>query len=61
MLVLSRKYGQSIVFTGPDDVRIEVDIVEVGAGARNKGQVKIGITAPESVNVIRKEIEGRTR
>lgn len=47
MLALSRKMGESIIV----DNNIEITILEV------KGeQVKIGVTAPKSVPVYRKEI-----
>jgi carbon storage regulator len=47
MLVLTRKVGESLII-GDD---IEVKIVEV-----NQKAVKIGIEAPKSVSVYRKEI-----
>jgi carbon storage regulator len=47
MLVLTRKAGQSILIDG----NIEVCILEVSEGA-----IKIGINAPKSVKVLRKEI-----
>ena len=47
MLALTRKVGQSIII----DDDIEVTVVEV------KGdQVRIGIKAPETVKILRKEI-----
>lgn len=47
MLALSRKMGESIIV----DNNIEITILEV------KGeQVKIGVTAPKSVPIYRKEI-----
>lgn len=47
MLVLSRKAGQSIII-GED---IEISILEVG-----EGNIKIGINAPKSVKIVRKEL-----
>lgn len=47
MLVLSRKQGESIRI-GDD---IEVKITNV-----NGGQVKIGITAPDDVTILREEL-----
>jgi carbon storage regulator len=47
MLVLGRKPGESIMVGD----RIEVSILSV-----KQGKVKIGITAPESVPVFRKEV-----
>ena len=47
MLVIGRKTGESI-FIGPD---VEICVLEV-AGSR----VKIGIRAPRSLNILRKEI-----
>ncbi len=49
MLVLSRKTGESILL-GDD---IEVKILE-----SKDGRVKVGIEAPRSVSVIRKEVLG---
>lgn len=47
MLALTRKEGQSIII----DEQIEIVIVEI------KGdQVRIGINAPKSVKILRKEI-----
>lgn len=51
MLVLTRKVGESVVlFDG--DKRIEVVVVKKG------NQVKLGIKAPESVEIKRSELVG---
>ncbi len=47
MLALSRKIGETIVIND----NIEVTVLEV-----NKDQVKLGITAPKSIPIHRKEI-----
>jgi len=47
MLVLSRKLGEEIVI----DDQIRVTVVKVQGG-----RVRIGIDAPESVRVLRKEL-----
>jgi carbon storage regulator len=47
MLVLSRKDGERILI-GPD---IVIEVVRIGPHT-----VKIGITAPENVNIVREEI-----
>ena len=47
MLILNRKIGESIIL-GDD---IEVKILEV-----QDGKIKIGIEAPEDVNILRKEV-----
>lgn len=47
MLILNRKIGESIII-GED---IEVTILEV-----SEGRVKVGIEAPEDINILRKEI-----
>lgn len=47
MLVLSRKYDEAILI-GDD---IEVVIVEI-----LPGKVRIGIKAPENINIVRKEL-----
>ena len=48
MLVIRRRAGQSIVLGG----NIEVEVVEVSTNS-----VKLGITAPRDVPVVRKEIQ----
>lgn len=50
MLVLTRRLGQGIAIGGS----IEVRVLELGAG-----QVRLGITAPEDVKVLRDELIGR--
>ena len=47
MLVLSRKLGEKI-WIGPDICVVVVDI--------DRGKVKIGCEAPESVKIFRKEL-----
>ena len=47
MLVLTRKIGESIIIR--DD--IVVTIVEI-----NKNQIKVGISAPNDVNIVREEL-----
>ncbi|HBT48392.1 MAG: Carbon storage regulator (Could also regulate swarming and quorum sensing) [Caldanaerobacter subterraneus] len=47
MLILTRKVGQSIII-GED---VEVKIVSI-----EEGKVKLGITAPKEVTVLRKEL-----
>ncbi|MFT3931037.1 MAG: carbon storage regulator CsrA [Spongiibacteraceae bacterium] len=52
MLVLSRKIGE-ILKIGDD---IEVQILDI-----NRGQVRIGISAPKSTNIVRTELLDRPR
>ena len=52
MLVLSRKLGQSIVFSGS----IEVTVVDIRGD-----QVKLGVTAPRTIAVFRKELVQRNK
>lgn len=47
MLILSRKRGQSIVIN---------NTIEVFITAIEGDQVKIGISAPKDINIIRKEV-----
>ncbi|ADH60320.1 carbon storage regulator, CsrA [Thermoanaerobacter mathranii subsp. mathranii str. A3] len=47
MLILTRKVGQAIII-GED---IEIKILEIG-----EGQIKVGITAPKNISVLRKEL-----
>ncbi len=48
MLVIRRRAGQSLTISGG----IEIEVIEIGAG-----KVKLGITAPREVLVLRKEID----
>ncbi|MDP9750555.1 MULTISPECIES: carbon storage regulator CsrA [Thermoanaerobacter] len=47
MLILTRKVGQAIII-GED---IEIKILEI-----EDGQIKLGITAPKNISVLRKEL-----
>ena len=47
MLILNRKQGESLII----DDKIEIKILEV-----SEGKIKIGIEAPKSVKVFRKEV-----
>lgn len=47
MLILTRKVGQAIII-GED---IEIKILEI-----DDGQIKLGITAPKNISVLRKEL-----
>ncbi|MEJ1390290.1 MAG: carbon storage regulator CsrA [Candidatus Sedimenticola sp. (ex Thyasira tokunagai)] len=47
MLVLTRKLGEALIFSGDIEVRI------IGI---DRGQVRIGINAPKEVNVVREEL-----
>ena len=48
MLVLARRAGESVVIDG----RITVTVVEVA----RSGQVRLGITAPREVRIVRQEL-----
>jgi carbon storage regulator len=48
MLVIRRRAGQSVLIGGG----IEIEVIEAGGG-----KVKLGITAPRDVLVLRKEID----
>ncbi|EFH84902.1 carbon storage regulator [Ktedonobacter racemifer] len=50
VLVIRRKEGESIILSGT----IHVKVLEV-----NEGRVKIGITAPPEVDIVREEIVRR--
>jgi carbon storage regulator len=50
MLVLSRRLGEEIVIDGG----IRITVVDLKGG-----QVRLGITAPKSVSVLRQEIRDR--
>ena len=51
MLVLSRKKGESII------IRTLFEEIEVMYVDNYEGRIKVGITAPQSVNIVRKEID----
>lgn len=50
MLVLTRRYGESVLITLPDGRTIQVQVVRRGGAG-----VKLGITAPADVVVDRRE------
>lgn len=50
MLVLERRSGQTIILSTSDG------IVEVAVTQCQAGRVKLGITAPMSVSIVRKEL-----
>ena len=54
MLVLGRNKDESIIIEGSDG-RIEIMVIEVRSSG--KPQVRLGITAPKSISVHRKEIQ----
>ena len=49
MLVLSRKKGESIIV----DDNIEITVIDVS----ENGKVKLGINAPKSISILRKEVK----
>jgi carbon storage regulator len=51
MLVLCRKLGETIVLSRPDGLRVEIAVVDV---VRDK--VRLGITAPDDVKIVRSEL-----
>lgn len=54
MLVLSRAPGESIII-GIGDSSVEVSVIEI----RIDGKVRLGINAPKSISVHRREIYDR--
>ena len=50
MLVIRRRQGESLVLDTPAG-RVEIDIVELSAA-----RVKVGITAPAEIRILRKEV-----
>jgi carbon storage regulator CsrA len=50
MLVLSRNVGEAITIRCPDGTEIELEVVSIG-----RWRVRLGITAPQEINVVRKE------
>lgn len=59
MLALSRNVGEVIVITTPAGEVIEVELVAITGVSRR--QARIGISAPKSVVIERKEIIGRPK
>ena len=47
MLILTRKVGQAIII----GENVEIKILEI-----DDGQIKLGITAPKNISVLRKEL-----
>ena len=48
MLLLTRSYEQSVIIN--DDIKVKV------LGIDRRGQVKLGIEAPDDVNIVREEL-----
>lgn len=51
MLVLTRNAGQAIDLTCPDGSKAEIVVLRV-----NKRSVSIGLNAPESIEILRREL-----
>jgi len=51
MLVLSRREGESLVFSLPDGGQVIVTVSRTGSGS-----VKLAVDAPEEVKIIRSEL-----
>lgn len=60
MLILSRFKNQSFFMFLEDGTKIEVKVLDIFRSNCGK-VVKIGINAPQSINIVRKEILGRVR
>ncbi|MBU6222666.1 MAG: carbon storage regulator [Planctomycetes bacterium] len=54
MLVLSRKVDQSVVLTCPDGTVIDVMVTRI-----EPHKVRLGVTAPADVSIVRRELDGR--
>lgn len=55
MLVLTRKFGEGVVITH-GDLRIVVRVTKL-----SDGKVRLGIVAPDDVNIVREELLLRGR
>lgn len=51
MLILSRKAQEEIVFLLPDGSQINVKVLDF-----DRGRVRLGLTAPATVEIYRKEL-----
>lgn len=51
MLVLSRKLTEAIIITLPDGRNVEIRVVDI-----DYGKVRLGITAPRDVPIMRQEL-----
>jgi carbon storage regulator CsrA len=56
MLVLSRNDGEIISLTHPDGTRIEIKVQNP-----NHGRVRLCISAPQTIRVMRTEIEDKEK
>ena len=54
MLVLTRKNGAGVVLTLEDGRTIELTVVEI-----SRGRVKIGLVAPATIEIDRREVYDR--
>lgn len=57
MLVLSRKKDEKIIFRVPGQQDIELTVVRID----NQNRVRLGISAPDSVNVLRSELDNKIK
>ena len=51
MLVIRRRAGEALVIDGPAGARIELEVLDIEGS-----QIKLGISAPRHVRVLRREI-----
>lgn len=51
MLVLKRKYGESIIISTADGTEFEIKVSDI-----SEGRVKLAIDAPKTVHIMRKEV-----
>lgn len=51
MLVLKRKVGEAIIITTESGEKIEIKVSEI-----SDGRVKLGLDAPKSITILRKEV-----
>lgn len=56
MLVLSREVGTSITLRLEDGRTIEIKLVGI-----KENRARVGITAPATINIVRSEIDDRTK
>lgn len=56
MLVLKRKEGETILLSADGKEMVEVKLIEIA-----EGRAKIGIEAPKSITILRKEVFDQTK
>jgi carbon storage regulator CsrA len=61
MLVLSRKPGEKIVLKTAHGDRVEITVLDQKVHRTSPGKIRIGIEAPDTIEILREELENVER